>query len=381
MAKKEIKGKKPEKELNSRDRINLQIKDLEKELSTTKYNKKTQHHIGLVKAKIAKLKENLEQRAKGGKKGEGYSVRKSGDGTVVLLGFPSVGKSTLLNNLTNADSEIGHYAFTTLTAIPGMMNYKHAQIQIVDVPGIVHGASAGTGRGKEVLQVVRNADFILILLDVFHPEYKNVLLKEVYDTGVRINQEKPDVRIKKTIRGGLQVGSSVPLSMIDEKTVKGILKEFKIVNGTVLIRTDIDADQLIDIVEGNKVYIPAITALNKIDLIDEKELKKIKQKIKPDLCISADKSINIDDLKELIFEKMNFMRLYCKEVGKKADLEVPLIIKKDSTIKNMCEKLHKDFVSKFKFARVWGKSAKFPGQKLMLKHVLKDEDVVELHIR
>ncbi|RMF06839.1 TGS domain-containing protein, partial [Candidatus Woesearchaeota archaeon] len=88
----------------------------------------------------------------------------------------------------------------------------------------------------------------------------------------------------------------------------------------------------------------------------------------------------IEELKEMIFEKLDLIRIYCKEVGKKADLEVPLIMKRGCTVKDMCEKLHRDFVRKFKFAKVWGPSAKFPGQKFKLKHELKDEDIVELHI-
>ena len=103
---------------------NAQIKEFEDELKKTKYNKKTQHHIGLVKAKIAKLRDKQESRGKGGKKGEGYSVRRSGDATVLLLGFPSAGKSTLLNALTNAESDVGAYAFTTLTVIPGTLDYS-----------------------------------------------------------------------------------------------------------------------------------------------------------------------------------------------------------------------------------------------------------------
>jgi len=146
------------------------IKELEEQISNTKYNKKTQHAIGLYKAQLAKLKEKQKSRS-GGKKGEGYTVRKTGDGTVVLLGFPSVGKSTLLNALTNANSPVGSYAFTTLTVIPGILDYKYAKIQILDVPGVVYGAAAGTGRGKEVLAVIRNADLILFLIDVFHPEH------------------------------------------------------------------------------------------------------------------------------------------------------------------------------------------------------------------
>ena len=71
------------------------IEELQKELSKTKYNKKTQHHIGLIKAKLAVLNEKVSSSSGG--KGEGYSVRRTGDATVVMVGFPSVGKSSLLN--------------------------------------------------------------------------------------------------------------------------------------------------------------------------------------------------------------------------------------------------------------------------------------------
>ncbi len=369
------------KELSARDRTDEQIKELEKELATTKYNKRTQHHIGLVKAKLAALKEKKEKSASSGKKGEGYSVRKTGDGTVVLLGFPSVGKSTLLNALTNANSPVGAYAFTTLKVIPGVLEYNHAKIHILDVPGILKGAAAGTGRGKEVLQVLRNSELILILIDVFHPEHYDVLMQEVYDVGIRMNVKKPDIRITKTARGGINVGKTVHLD-IEDDTIRAILHEFKISNANVLIRTPITEDQVIDAVRKNCVYIPAVTVLNKIDLVDEKTLNSIKSRIPIDIAISANKKGNIEELKAFIFERISLMRVYCKETGKPADLNEPLIIQTDATLENMCSKLHKDFVKKFRFARVWGKSAKFDGQKILrLDHTLKDGDVVEIHIR
>jgi len=164
------------------------VKELEEELSKTKYNKRTQHHIGLLKARIALLKEKQQKRVASKAKGTGYSVKKSGDATAIIVGFPSVGKSTLLNALTKANSKVANYEFTTLTCIPGLLEYKHAKIQVLDVPGIIKGAAAGTGRGKEVLAVCQNADLILNLIDVFHPKHLEIIKKEIYDTNLRINK-------------------------------------------------------------------------------------------------------------------------------------------------------------------------------------------------
>jgi len=354
------------------------IKELEERIKTTKYNKKTQHAIGLYKAQLAKLKEKQEARSKKGPKSEGYSVRKTGDATVLLLGFPSVGKSTLLNALTNADSAIGSYAFTTLTVIPGLLEYKHAKIQVLDVPGVVRGAASGKGRGKEVLSVMRNADLAVIIIDANDPSQRNALLKEVNESHIRVNQQRPDVTIKKTAKDGLKIASTLRLSLAHE-TIRDVLKEFRINNADVLIRENISLDQLIDCIEDNKKYILGITVVNKIDLVSEKKKQEL---IKyADLAISAQQGTGIEELKEHIFKKLNFMRLFLKEPGKPADLEEPLIVFKGVTIKDVCEKLHKDMVKLFKFARVTGPSARFPGQKLSLRHVLKDSDILEIHLR
>ncbi|MBS3176405.1 TGS domain-containing protein [Candidatus Woesearchaeota archaeon] len=346
VVKKEEVKKKPTQE---------KIKELEAELSKTKYNKRTQFHIGLVKAKISKLKEKEASRGKGSGVGEGFAVRKTGDATAVLLG---------------------------LTCIPGLLEYKHAKIQVLDVPGIVHGAASGRGRGKEVLQVIRNADMILIVLDVLHPEHYEAILREVYETGVRINQRKPDVKITKTARGGVRVGSTIPLTKIDVPTIQGMARELGINNGEILVRADITPEQFIDIVEGNKVYIPAITLLNKMDLVDEQTLFNIAESIHPDLMISAEQKKHLEELKDLIYERLQLIRIFLKEVNKKPDMDEPLIMRKGSTITDVCNKLHRDFVTKFKYARIWGKSAKFEGQQFRrLDHVLQEEDIVEIHLR
>ena len=357
------------------------VKELEEEISATKYNKKTQGHIGLVKAKLAKLKEEYQRKsaAKGG--GAGFSVRRSGDATAIIVGFPSVGKSTLLNALTNANSPVGAYAFTTLTCIPGLLEYNHAKIQVLDVPGIVEGAATGRGRGKEVLACAQSADLVIVLLDVFDPGHLDVINQEIHETGLRLNQKPPLVKISKKPRGGIDLGSTVRLTKINEETIKNILKEFRLDNSSIVIREDITDDQLIDVIEGSKKYVPAITVLNKIDMVDKEELERIKSIVKPDLCISAEKKLGTEDLKGLIFKKLDFIRVYCKESGKKADMGVPLIMRKGNTLRDVCIKLHKDFTSKFRFARIWGKSARFPGMVLRrLEHTVEDNDIVEIHV-
>ena len=358
-----------------------QIKELEDELKKTKYNKATQGHIGLVKAKLALLKEKQTSRTqqKTGKSEHGYSVKKSGNATVILIGFPSTGKSTILNKLTDAKSEVAAYAFTTLTCIPGIMEYKQAKIQILDVPGIVAGAASGRGRGKEVLAVIRNADLVLIIVDATSPEHYPAILKEIWDSNVRVNKVKPEVFIKKTSKGGILIGKTVKLQ-VDDETIKSILREFKINSAEVLIRSPINVDDLIDCIENNKKYLPSITCISKSDLISPEKLKEITKEVNADIAISAEQDINIEQLKDLIFQKLDFIRLFLKEPGKEPDTKEPLIVTRGYTIEDVCNKLHRDFVSKFRFARVWGKSSKFPGQKFLLNHKLADGDILEIHL-
>jgi len=380
-------GKKKEVLLRTERRkqtSNEQIRELEEQISKTKYNKKTQHAIGLYKAKLAMLKEKAEARASTGKaKGDDrYNVRKTGDGSVVLLGFPSVGKSTLLNKITNAKSDIAAYSFTTLSAVPGMLKYKHAKIQIIDVPGIVSGAASGRGRGKEVMGMIRNADLILVLVDAMFPQHYKAILKEVYETGVRINSKKPDVRITKKDKGGIGVGCTVKLTKIDEKTVIDIAREMRLANADILIRDDISPDQLIDVIRQNAIYTNALTVISKIDLVSKEDLSKMCEEIKPDVVVSASEDYHIEELKEAIFDRMGFIRIFLKEVNKPADMEEPLIMFSGCSIRDVCLKLHKDFVIKFKFARIWGKTAKFDGQVLRkMDKKLHDGDILELHMK
>src|SRR5215210_2828226 len=174
------------------------IKEIQEQIHRTQINKATEFHIGLLKAKIARLKREMQENVHGktmhtGGENVGFDVRKAGDATVVLIGLPSVGKSTLLNSLTNAKSRVASYQFTTLTAVPGMMDYSGSKIQILDMPGIIEGAASGKGLGKRVLSVARTADLVLMILDVFQPHHFSVLKKELSEIGIKVDQKPPNV--------------------------------------------------------------------------------------------------------------------------------------------------------------------------------------------
>jgi small GTP-binding protein len=359
--------------------IEEQIKEIEEEIFNTQKNKATEHHIGKLKAKIAKLRAQQElQKVKGGGTGRRYYIKKSGDATVALVGFPSVGKSSLLNDLTGSKAEVAAYHFTTLEVIPGVMEYKSAKIQILDMPGLIKGAAKGKGRGREVITAARAADIILLLGDVF--SYRlDILMRELYDAGIRLDKQPPDISITQETKGGIIIRSTVQLTNMTEKEIAEIIRVYGIVNASVTVRENIDTDSLVDFLAGNRVYIPSVVAINKFDLRYTGVEEKIMETIGRDyLKVSAVTHEGLEELKETIYDTLGFIRVYLKPKGGKADLDEPLVILNGSTVRTVCEHLHRDFVDLFRYSLVWGKSAKFPGQSVGLNHTLVDGDVLSV---
>lgn len=357
--------------------IDEKIQAIEEEIQKTPYNKATQHHIGKLKAKLAQLKEDRLKKSKG-KKGKGFVIPRGGDARVALIGFPSVGKSTLLNQLTDAKSKIAEYEFTTLEVIPGIMEYKGAKIQILDIPGVISGASRGKGHGKEVLSVVRTSDLVLILLEVSKLSQLQNVEEELYEAGIRVNQEPPRIKMKKTPRGGIQVNSSKKLKNISKETIREILNTKGIHSAVITLNEDPTPERFIDFMMANRAYIPSIIAVNKIEMAKKKELEGMKSRFKDAIFISAREGINLNSLKGEIFQKLHLMRIFMEPQGKEADYKKPLIMKESCTVAQVCDKLHREFRKKFRYAIVTGNSAKFPEQRIGLEHVLQDEDVLTL---
>ena len=357
------------------------IKAIQDEMARTQINKATEKHLGLLKAKIAKLKREQEDDVtkKSGMKQDGFDVRRSGDATVVFIGLPSVGKSTLLNKMTGAKSTVGAFQFTTLTVVPGMMEYRGAKIQLLDLPGIIKGASTGKGLGKRILSVARTADLVLLVLDVFQPYHEDVLVNELGNIGIRLNQLPPNLTIEKASMGGIAVAQQVKLTKISIDHLKDILHLYGIVSARVVVREDVTSEQLSDYIAGNISYSKALTILNKIDLVDKKFLTDLKTKIKSDVIeVSANSDMNIEILKEKIYQKLKFIRIYMRPKGGETDFKEPLIARESDTVEDICNKLHRRLKREFRYGLVWGKSVKFGGQRVGLNHVLIDEDVLTI---
>ncbi|KAG9296627.1 hypothetical protein G9A89_002898 [Geosiphon pyriformis] len=356
------------------------IAEIEAEMARTQKNKATSYHLGTLKAKLAKLRRELitPSGGSGGGSGVGFDVAKTGVARIGFIGFPSVGKSTLMSKLTGTFSEVASYEFTTLTTVPGVLQYKGAKIQILDLPGIIAGAKDGKGRGRQVIAVARTCSLIYLVLDVLKPlTHKKIIEKELEGFGIRLNKKPPSIYFKKKEKGGINMTNTVPLSYLDLDQVKAVLGEYKIHNADLMFKCDATVDELIDVIEG-RVYIPAIYVLNKIDQISIEELDMI-YKIPHAIPISAHHEWNFDELLEKMWEYLNLVRIYTKPKGQLPDYSAPVVLRENmQTIEDFCNSIHKGIVKEFKYALVWGSSAKHQPQKVGLNHVLCDEDVVQL---
>lgn len=349
--------------------IKMKISRVEKEIGDTPYDKSSEHHHGVLKAKLAKLKDELDGsvgRGSGG--GVGYAIKHSGDASVVLVGLPSVGKSTLLNKLTNAESKVGNYDFTTLGVVPGMMEHKGVKVQILDLPGIIEGAAGGKGFGKKVLSVIRAADMAVLMSDTKRLGWLTVIGQELYSAGIRPNQKPPKVSVKNMGKGAIQVID--PYKSFDKAMVISIAKEMGLGNAIIQLNEKIDSvDRLIDGLVKNRRYMPVIKVVNKIDCA-----KQNKKKEDDIVYISAEKGVGLGELKEKMWQGLGLIRVYLRrERSGEADYEEPLIMKQGQGLIEVLQRISSEMRDDIGRAYIWGKKARFPGQEVSLNFEVFDE--------
>ncbi|KAM0677870.1 GTP-binding protein [Binucleata daphniae] len=358
--------------------IQQKINEIENEMARTQKNKATANHLGILKAKLAKLRRELLAPPKSsGPTEAGFDVSRTGNARIGFIGFPSVGKSTLMSALTGTFSEVADYEFTTLTTVPGVLTYNGAKLQILDLPGIIEGAKDGKGRGRQVLGVARTCSLLLIVLDVSKPlTHKKVIEKELDLYGIRLNKQPPQIKIRKLEKGGISI---VGNTKMDQSVIKSVLCEYKLSNCEVNIKNEnYTIDDLIDAIEGNRKYVPCLYVLNKIDKISVNELDMI-YRIPHAVPVCAHLKWNFDDLLEMCWDYLSLIRIYPKPRALAIDYKEPVILKREKrSIEDFCNAIHRNIMQKFKYALVWGTSVKHTPQKVGKDHVLNDEDVVQI---
>jgi len=281
-----------------------------------------------LRAKISRLKRQIQKKRATPKKTYGFHIPKQGAGQVALIGAPNTGKSQIVQKLTNISIEVAPYPFTTREPVVGMMKFENIKIQLIDTPPI-------TGNFIEpyLPEIIRNADLILFIVDL---------------------------------------ASDGVLEETEE--VKEKLRQFKIELG---YREKVDNQR-----EG-WMYKRTMMVGNKIDLKGAHKcleiLRDLYEKEFPITPISAKEVEKLNDLKREIYKALNIIRVYTKIPGKPADLNDPIVLKKGSTVIDAAVAIHKDFVQKLKYARIWD-SDKFNGQRIDRDSILKEGDILEFHI-
>ncbi|QKX60904.1 uncharacterized protein TRUGW13939_08050 [Talaromyces rugulosus] len=362
--------------------ITDKIKEIEDEMRRTQKNKATEYHLGLLKGKLARLRAQLLEPAGGAGAGggSGFDVSKSGDARVALVGFPSVGKSTFLSKITKTRSEVAAYSFTTLTAIPGVLEYGGAEVQILDLPGIIEGAAEGKGRGRQVISTAKTSDLVVMILDATKRAEQRALLEaELEAVGIRLNREPPNIYLKAKKAGGMKITFQNPPKNLDEKMIYNILRDYKMLNCEVLVRDDhATVDDLIDVImKDHRKYIRCLYVYNKIDSVSVDFLDKLAREPHTEV-MSCELDLGISDVVDRVWKELRLIRIYTKRKGIDPDFGDALIVRSNSTIEDVCDAIHRTLKDTFKYALVWGASARHIPQRVGLSHPVCDEDVVSI---
>ncbi len=362
------------------------IRALEEYHSAIPKHKGTERLRSGIKRKLSKLRLEMEekkrQRSTVGQASGRYAIKKEGAAQVVILGSTSSGKSSLLRSLTNAKPEIGSYQFTTKEPVPGMMQFEDIQIQLIEAPALFDDAGKGKGWGLKTLSLARNADSLILLIDlsVIDPSAQlEMIIRELNSARISVEENPSGVEVERRESGGIQLVCSGSFSCeIDE--IRRFLKENGVDHAVVRIWGEVDLDDVALSLVSGIAYKPALVVANKVDVEGSKfKLEALRSitKLKT-VGFSLKTRLGLDEMPKFIFESLNIIRIYTKRPQQERAGR-PLIKRGETTVEDVAKDVHSEFYRSFKYAKVWG-SSKYRGERVGLKYLLKDGDTVELHV-
>jgi len=361
------------------------LRALKEFLAVVPKHKGTEKLRRQIKRQMAILRREIETARR--KKGKQFSffVEKEGDVQLVRLGLPNSGKSALLRALTKAKVPSGSEPFETKRPVPGVMRWRGVYFQVVDTPSIIEGAARGAGLGAQVLAMARNADGIVLVVDLTRdPTYQvETLLRELEEFQISVAWRGCEVQIERKRGGGIAVmGELVGCSVAD---VQKLLRSYGIYNALVRIKGRASLDDIEEAVVSPRLFKPALVAALKYDLAPE-NLARLEEALKsrgvtldviPVNALSVSKGV-VNRIAEFFFKQLNLIRVYTRNprTGEVADR--PIVVRKGVRVIDVAEIIHSSLSKNFRYARVWSERLRFSPQRVGGDFVLEDGDVVEI---
>ena len=352
---------------------------------TMKLRGEMNRKISLIRADLDKKKRMGTGKSSGGPK---MFIEKQGSAQIALIGMTNVGKSCLMTATTNSKVVVTPTPYSTHEPVPGIMTYSDVQFQIVEAPAVMEGSADGRAAGHVTLGLARNADGVILMVDLSRDpiEQLELLLDELEKSRVLVNKPSGRVDIERRHAGSalriILVGKLLDCSMQD---VEDLLRSYKLNDAIVKISGDIRLDDVEDAIFETTTYKPAVIVANKLDLKGaEANLRILKQYVNgklPVVAMSCEQKTGIPELGKALFESLKVIRVYTKEPGSNKETGHPFVMKYGATINDLARNIHKEMLENFMFAMVWAKRLPFSPKKVGMNFVLDDGDIVEIHTR
>jgi len=366
------------------------VQKLQEFLSLIPKHKGTARLCAQVKRQISLLRKEVEEkkRRRAGRGGPKFFLEKEGAAQIVILGPTKVGRSSLLASVTKAKVEVSDYHYTTREPVPGMFQYEDLQFQFVEAPALMEGSAKGEALGLQTMGLARNADGLILMVDLSQDAGKQLtqILSELEKA--RILTQKPRARVeieRKHVGAGLRIlvlGRLVDCTLRD---VEGLLRGYRILDAVVKVYGEATLDDVEDAIFESTVYRPAIVVANKSDVREaRKNLRELERLVGNQMLVvpvSCKKRQGLEKLGKELFKSLGIIRVYTKEPSDREPSSNPFVLRKGATVMDLARQVHSDFAESFSHARVWSERLPFSPQKVGASFVLEDKDVVELHAK